>query len=126
MPKRDFSHSVSSKIRDLQERREHLEAAAPDRAMDLAVSFCLHLSELISLADYSLIRGGGVKWLVAGLSRVSSLPAILVTVFLARKPRTVRFDCRGFPQAHLLGHLRQRIDDGAFGHIVSATLRHGG
>ena len=24
------------------------------------------------------------------------------------------------------GHLRQRIDDGAFGHIVSATLRHGG
>jgi len=59
MPKRDFSHSVSSKIRDLQERREHLEAAVPDRAINLAVTLCLHLSELISLAGYGLIRGSG-------------------------------------------------------------------
>lgn len=96
--------------------------AAPDQA----VSRDVHLYELISLPGNSQICGGGGKWLVAGLSGVFSLPAILVTVFLAREPRAVRSDCRGFPEARLLGLLRQRIYDGAFGHIVSATLRHGG
>lgn len=94
--------------------------------MDLAVSRCVHLYELISLPGNSLIRRGGFKWLVAGLGGVFSLPTILVTVSLAQEPRANRFDCRRFPEARLLGHLRQRIDDGAFGYVVSGTLRHGG
>ena len=70
-----------------KERLDYLEAAAP-RWMGrwvLRHRYVL-LALLINLPGNSLIGGGGGILLVAGLSRLFSLPALVVTVILATAP----------------------------------------
>ena len=70
-----------------QERLKHLKAAAPDwiGRWILRHRYVL-LALLINLPGNSLIGGGGGILLVAGLSRLFSLPAIVVTLILATAP----------------------------------------
>lgn len=70
-----------------QERLEYLEAASP-RWIGLGIlrhRYVL-LAVLINLPGNSLIGGGGGILLVAGLSRLFSFPAIVVTLIVATAP----------------------------------------
>ena len=75
------------KVMSRQERLEYLNAAVPRwiGRWILRYRYVL-LAVLINLPGNSLIGGGGGILLVAGLSRLFSLPFILVTVILATAP----------------------------------------
>lgn len=75
-----------------QERLEYLEAAAPRwiGRWVLRHRYVL-LALLINLPGNSVIGGGGGILLVAGLSRLFSLPAIVATLILAVAPFPLAF-----------------------------------